>query len=181
MKRVVSRVYFNQDICFNNGTVQFRNGVADISDEIFDEIVERKFPNIFEEGKAPEYRTKFEEKLIDETNESNQELLNEIQRLKNIIESQKIELIKKDDEIKSWKKAVEDLNSKKEDIDSEGKEGQEIKITESDQKELIEDLRNMKKEELIETAKSEVGGSFNDEDIKGKTKEEIINLILSKI
>ena len=39
----------------------------------------------------------------------------------------------------------------------------------------------MKKDELISVAKSEDGGQYTDEDLEGKTKDEIIIMILSKI
>ena len=109
MVKVRSRVYSSQKIKLNGGVIHFINGNADISEELYQELVDRKLPNIYKEGDEPEYKTSLESKLRQEVSEGNEEFKNEINRLKNIIESQKVELDKKDEEIKSWKKAVEDL------------------------------------------------------------------------
>ena len=48
--KVKSRVYSNQSLKFGKGVVKFVNGEAEVSEELYQEIVDRKFPNIFKEG-----------------------------------------------------------------------------------------------------------------------------------
>ena len=109
MITVKSRVYFNQALKFGEETISFKNGVAQISDELWNEILESKFPNIYKSGEEPEYRTKLEEKLRSEVKEGNQEFIDEINRLKRVIEGLKADCNRKDNEIAAWKKCVEDL------------------------------------------------------------------------
>ena len=97
--KVKSRVYSNQSLKFGKGVVKFVNGEAEVSEELYQEIVDRKFPNIFKEGEEPEYRTKFEEQLRKDVKDGNKEFEDEIKRLKNIIEAQKSEINRKDGEI----------------------------------------------------------------------------------
>lgn len=95
MVTIKSRVYSQHTLKFKNGTVKFCNGVATVSDELYQEIVDSQFPNIYKEGEEPEYKTKMEEQLRTEIKKDNEEYENEIRRLKNVIESQEIELSKK--------------------------------------------------------------------------------------
>lgn len=178
--KVKSRIYSNQILKFNVGIIKFQNGNAEISEELWKEICDRNFPGIFKEGDEPEYKTRLEEKLRGEIQEGNKEFEAEINRLKGIIETQKQTIAQKDKEIENWKAVVEELKSnsnagasKEDDVVKENPS------TEVDD-ELLKDLKSMKKDELIEVAKSEDGGSYSDEDLNGKTKEDIINMILSK-
>lgn len=57
---------------------------------------------------------------------------------------------------------------------------QEASIKEEEDDEVKTALKKMKVDELKELAMTEDGGSFKEEDLKGKKKEEIIDMILSK-
>lgn len=174
MVTIKSRVYSQHTLKFKNGTVKFHNGIATVSDELYQEIVDGQFPNIYKEGEEPEYKTKMEEQLRTEIKKDNEEYENEIRRLKNVIESQEIELSKKDGEIESWKKLVEELKAgKAEPVKTETKE-------EIEDDNLLADLKATKVEDLKALAMSEEGGSYSEEDLKGKRKDEIIEMILSK-
>lgn len=171
---IKSRVYSQHTLKFKNGIVKFHNGIATVSDELYQEIVDGQFPNIYKEGEEPEYKTKMEEQLRTEIKKDNEEYENEIRRLKNVIESQEIELSKKDSEIESWKKLVEELKvGKTEPVKTETKE-------ETEDDNLLADLKATKVDDLKALAMSEEGGSYSEEDLKGKRKDEIIEMILSK-
>lgn len=187
--KVKSRVYSNQSLKFGKGVVKFVNGEAEVSEELYQEIVDRKFPNIFKEGEEPEYRTKFEEQLRKDVKDGNKEFEDEIKRLKNIVEAQKSEINRKDGEIVSWKKVVEDLKHEIEvfkltlNKSSEKTETKvEEKTAESEEiSEIRKDLEGMKVAELKALAMEEDYGNFEEADLKDKKKEEIINMILSKV
>lgn len=187
MVKVRSRVYSSQKIKLNGGVIHFINGNADISEKLYQEIVDRKLPNIYKEGDEPEYKTSLESKLRQEVSEGNEEFKNEINRLKNIIESQKVELAKKDEEIKSWKKAVEDLQkgipSSKEEKKEDDKEIETEKAEKGDEDiddELFNELNTLTVKQLIEMGMTEEGGGFEEKDLKNKKKDEIIKMIMSK-
>jgi hypothetical protein len=186
MVKVRSRVYSSQKIKLNGGVIHFINGNADISEELYQELVDRKLPNIYKEGNEPEYKTSLESKLRQEVSEGNEEFKNEINRLKNIIESQKVELDKKDEEIKSWKKAVEDLQKGISPSKEEKKDDKEIeteKVEKGDEDiddELFNELNTLTVKQLIEMGMTEEGGGFEEKDLKNKKKDEIIKMIMSK-
>lgn len=186
MVKVRSRVYSSQKIKLNGGVIHFINGNADISEELYRELVDRKLPNIYKEGDEPEYKTSLESKLRQEVSEGNEEFKNEINRLKNIIESQKVELDKKDEEIKSWKKAVEDLQKGISPSKEEKKDDKEIeteKVEKGDEDiddELFNELNTLTVKQLIEMGMTEEGGGFEEKDLKNKKKDEIIKMIMSK-
>lgn len=178
MVRVRSRVYTSHKIALNNGVIEFHSGVAEISEELWNEIVERKFPNIYKEGEEPEYKTPLETQLRKEVNEGNKEFEEEIKRLKNIVEAQKIELAEKDKEIASWKKAVENLQ--KGNTENPKDTAEEVAKEKSVDEELFKELSSLTVKELIEMGTTEVGGGFNKEDLNNKKKDEIIEMIMSK-
>lgn len=187
MEKVIlkSRVYNNHKIMLNGGPVQFVGGRAEVSEELYQEIVRRELPDIYKEGEEPEYRTRIEDKLRSEVKEGNKEFEEEINRLKNIVEVQKTEIAKKNEEIAMWKKCVEDLKTgNKETVapaDPEPEtEQEEPSIKQEEDNEVKSALKKMKVDELKELAMTEDGGSFKEEELKGKKKEEIIDMILSK-
>lgn len=185
MEKVIlkSRVYNNHRIVLNGGPVQFVNGRAEVSEELYQEIVSRKLPDIYKEGEEPEFKTRLEEKLRSEVKEGNKEYEEEIKRLKNIVEAQKVEISKKEKEIEVWKKCVEDLkagNKETQEVVPEPEAKQEVSIKEEEDDEVKTALKKMKVDELKELAMTEDGGSFKEEDLKGKKREEIIDMILSK-
>lgn len=185
MEKVIlkSRVYNNHRIALNGGPVQFVNGRAEVSEELYQEIVSRKLPDIYKEGEEPKFKTRLEEKLRSEVKEGNKEYEEEIKRLKNIVEAQKVEISKKEKEIEVWKKCVEDLkagNKETQAVVPELETKQEVSIKEEEDDEVKTALKKMKVDELKEFAMTEDGGSFKEEDLKGKKKEEIIDMILSK-
>ena len=187
MEKVIlkSRVYNNHKIMLNGGPVQFVGGRAEVSEELYQEIVSRELPDIYKEGEEPEYRTRIEDKLRSEVKEGNKEFEEEINRLKNIVEVQKTEIAKKNEEITMWKKCVEDLKAgNKETVapaDPEPEtEQEEPSIKQEEDDEVKSALKKMKVDELKELAMTEDGGSFKEEELKGKKKEEIIDMILSK-
>lgn len=186
MEKVIlkSRVYNNHRIMLNGGPVQFVGGRAEVSEELYQEIVSREIPDIYKEGEEPEYKTRLEEKLRSEVKEGNQEFEEEIKRLKNIIEAQKVEISRKEKEVEMWKKCVEELKAGKQEMVStpepETKPEEETPIKQEEDDEVKTALKKMKVDELKELAMTEDGGSFKEEDLKGKKKEEIIDMILSK-
>lgn len=185
MEKVIlkSRVYNNHRIVLNGGPVQFVNGRAEVSEELYQEIVSRKLLDIYKEGEEPEFKTRLEEKLRSEVKEGNKEYEEEIKRLKNIVEAQKVEISKKEKEIEVWKKCVEDLKAGNKETQAAAPEPetkQEVSIKEEEDDEVKTALKKMKVDELKELAMTEDGGSFKEEDLKGKKKEEIIDMILSK-
>lgn len=187
MEKVIlkSRVYNNHRIVLNGGPVQFVNGRAEVSEELYQEIVSRKLPDIYKEGEEPEFKTRLEEKLRSEVKEGNKEYEEEIKRLKNIVEAQKVEISKKEKEIEVWKKCVEDLKTGNKETQAaapepETKPEEEAPIKQEEDDEVKTALKKMKVDELKELAMTEDGGSFKEEDLKGKKKEEIIDMILSK-
>lgn len=185
MEKVIlkSRVYNNHRIVLNGGPVQFVNGRAEVSEELYQEIVRRKLPDIYKEGEEPKFKTRLEEKLRSEVKEGNKEYEEEIKRLKNIVEAQKVEISKKEKEIEVWKKCVEDLKAGNKETQAAAPEPetkQEASIKEEEDDEVKTALKKMKVDELKELAMTEDGGSFKEEDLKGKKKEEIIDMILSK-
>jgi hypothetical protein len=187
MEKVIlkSRVYNNHRIVLNGGPVQFVNGRAEVSEELYQEIVSRKLPDIYKEGEEPEFKTRLEEKLRSEVKEGNKEYEEEIKRLKNIVEAQKVEISKKEKEIEVWKKCVEDLKAGNKETQAvapepETKPEEETPIKQEEDDEVKTALKKMKVDELKELAMTEDGGSFKEEDLKGKKKEEIIDMILSK-
>lgn len=187
MEKVIlkSRVYNNHRIVLNGGPVQFVNGRAEVSEELYQEIVSRKLPDIYKEGEEPEFKTRLEEKLRSEVKEGNKEYEEEIKRLKNIVEAQKVEISKKEKEIEVWKKCVEDLKAGNKETQAaapepETKPEEETLIKQEEDDEVKTALKKMKVDELKELAMTEDGGSFKEEDLKGKKKEEIIDMILSK-
>lgn len=186
MVKVRSRVYSSQKIKLNGGVIHFINGNADISEELYQELVDRKLPNIYKEGDEPEYKTSLESKLRQEVSEGNEEFKNEINRLKNIIESQKVELDKKDEEIKSWKKAVEGLQKGISPSKEEKKDDKEIETEKAEKgdedidDELFNELNTLTVKQLIEMGMTEEGGGFEEKDLKNKKKDEIIKMIMSK-
>lgn len=184
MEKVIlkSRVYNNHRIVLNGGPVQFVNGRAEVSEELYQEIVSRKLPDIYKEGEEPEFKTRLEEKLRSEVKEGNKEYEEEIKRLKNIVEAQKVEISKKEKEVEMWKKCVEELKAGKQEMVAtpEPETKQEVSIKEEEDDEVKTALKKMKVDELKELAMTEDGGSFKEEDLKGKKKEEIIDMILSK-
>ena len=185
MEKIIlkSRVYNNHRIVLNGGPVQFVGGRAEVSEELYQEIVSRKLPDIYKEGEEPEYKTRLEEKLRSEVKEGNKEYEEEIKRLKNIVEAQKVEISKKEKEIEVWKKCVEDLkagNKETQAVAPEPETKQEEASIKEEDDEVKTALKKMKVDELKELAMTEDGGSFKEEDLKGKKKEEIIDMILSK-
>lgn len=178
--KVKSRIYVNHRLVFSNGVIQFQNGIAEIDEKLWKEICDKKFPNIYKEGDEPEYKTKFEDSIRSEVKENYKEYEDEIVRLKGIIETQKITIDQKDKEISNWKAVVEEMKNTKKGSEEKPKV-EEIKEDQNIDSELLKDLKSMKKDELISVAKSEDGGQYTDEDLEGKTKDEIIIMILSKI
>lgn len=178
--KVKSRIYVNHRLVFSNGVIQFQNGIAEIDEKLWKEICDKKFSNIYKEGDEPEYKTKFEDSIRSEVKENYKEYEDEIVRLKGIIEAQKITIDQKDKEISNWKAVVEEMKNTKKGSEEKPKV-EEIKEDQNIDSELLKDLKSMKKDELISVAKSEDGGQYTDEDLEGKTKDEIITMILSKI
>ena len=107
--KVVSRIYSNQKLAIFGEVIEFKNGVAEISNDLFKKIVESKFPNIFKEGEAPQQKNA-DQIDTDKTIEVLKEEYNsEIDRLKNIITTKDKQIKDLKDEVKTWKKAVENL------------------------------------------------------------------------
>lgn len=178
--KVKSRIYVNHRLVFSNGVIQFQNGIAEIDEKLWKEICDKKFPNIYKEGDEPEYKTKFEDSIRSEVKENYKEYEDEIVRLKGIIEAQKTTIDQKDKEISNWKAVVEEMKNLKKGSEEKPKV-EETKEDQNIDSELLKDLKSMKKDELISVAKSDDGGQYTDEDLEGKTKDEIIIMILSKI
>jgi hypothetical protein len=178
--KVVSRIYSNQKLAIFGEVIEFKNGIAEISNDLFKKIVESKFPNIFKEGEAPQQKNA-DQIDTDKTIEVLKEEYNsEIDRLKNIITTKDKQIKDLKDEVKTWKKAVENL---KKQIPAVVKEvpSNEKKLEENvDEKVETDDIRTtLEKMPFEELKKLAIEEGLPEKDIeKTKDAESVISMLM---
>ena len=185
--RIESKVYSNQKFMFGNELVKFTGRKAEVSKETWEAMQASKYPGVFLEGKMPAANTKLEIELTDDIKRYKQEMEAEVSRLKNIIETQSIEIGKAKKEALDWRNLCAELQkgAKMPEIKDEKSDngkvdknstptGGEISVED----ELRKELKAMKVDELKTVALETEG--IGPSDIEGKKKDEIIDLLVTK-
>ena len=186
MRVIETPKYKNQEILFGDKKVKFDlNGRAQVEDEVADFILSSGYANVYEEGKVPRKKTKFEEAL-EQTNDENSKLYQaEVERLNSVIDGYKKKIEKLEQEIQSWKDVVNELQNAKEtkttlETTTGTTETVEVEKESAEAEESIDDyikeLRGKKKDELVEIAQSL--GITIDPMMK---KEDMISTIISNV
>lgn len=186
MRVIETPKYKNQEILFGDKKVKFDlNGRAQVEDEVADFILSSGYANVYEEGKVPRKKTKFEEAL-EQTNDENSKLYQaEVERLNSVIDGYKKKIEKLEQEIQSWKDVVNELQTTKETkttletttgtIETVEVEKESVEAEESTDN-YIKELRGKKKDELVEIAQNL--GITIDPMMK---KEDMISTIISNV
>lgn len=187
MRVIETPKYKNQEILFGDKKVKFDlNGRAQVEDEVADFILSSGYANVYEEGKVPRKKTKFEE-VLEQTNDENSKLYQaEVERLNSVIDGYKKKIEKLEQEIQSWKDVVNELQTAKKEFETAPKttidstesikiEKESVEVEESID-DYIKELRGKKKDELVEIAQSL--GITIDPMMK---KEDMISTIISNV
>lgn len=181
--KVLSKVYSNHKIRFGQEIIEFKNGVVEVSEDVYNAIVKSKFPNVYSEKEGIPVEKNFTEvdanKILSEAKE---DFESEIARLKNIIKTKDDNIKQLKEENKTWKKEVEKLKA--------GKVADEPKATKTaatktkkEQEEaneiekLKEDLEKMSLEELKSLAIDE--GMEESDVVKFEEKSGMIDALIS--
>lgn len=181
--KIISPVYVNQAIKFNDFVIEFKNGSAEVSDELFFEIKRSGFPNIYEEGQNPGIKTKSAADFDKTIKELNTEYMEEIDRLKrvNAAKTQENKELKQQlENLKvSYAKDMQDLQRKLTQPAVQAEPIQQIDspvISEED--EVRKDLEAMKVVDLQKIAADQEGVDV--ESFKKLTKKELVDRIMGK-
>lgn len=176
--KVLSKVYSNHKIRFGQEIIEFKNGVAEVSEDVYNAIVKSKFPNVYSEKEGIPVEKNFTEadanKILSEAKE---DFESEIARLKNIIKTKDDNIKQLKEENKTWKKEVEKLKA--------GKVADEPKATKTKKEQeeaneiekLKEDLEKMSLEELKSLAIDE--GMEESDVVKFEEKSGMIDALIS--
>lgn len=184
--KIVSPVYVNMDLKFGESTISFKNGSAEVSEEVFAEIQSSGFPNIYAEGKNPGVKTKDRENFDKTLDELNKEYMAEIDRLKstNAAKVQEIKELKQQlENLKAaYDKDVKELQSKllsKVETPSPVVAPAEIKVPAqtTEEQEVRKDLESMK---LLDLQKIATDQGIEESLSKKLTKKELIDQIMGK-
>lgn len=195
MKLINSKIG-SQKINVNGKIISFVNGVAEVEDAFGAEILELGFPDMYELGKQPVYETPKELQMKTDFAEKEQWYMGECARLKNIAKSRKERIDELEAEIATWKAEyqkehdarialVESLSGSGQ-IQVEAAQEQapaapENEEAESEQgeapteEEIREELKDMKKDDLIKVA---VESGLDEAEMKELKKAEIIDKIV---
>lgn len=176
--KVLSKVYSNHKIRFGQEIIEFKNGVAEVSEDVYNAIVKSKFPNVYSEKEGIPVEKNFTEadanKILSEAKE---DFESEIARLKNIIKTKDDNIKQLKEENKTWKKEVEKLKVGKVADESKAtktkKEQEEVNEIEK----LKEDLEKMSLEELKSLAIDE--GMEESDVVKFEEKSGMIDALIS--
>lgn len=184
MTVIESPKYRNTTIRFRSYDISFNGeGKATVDEHVANAIFESKFPNIYEEGKVPRKKTKFEEALEQSSDENAKAYQAEVARLNSIIDTYKKNEQKLKEEIAAWKKVVDDLqkapNTTTQEptatATEEEKEAVEEVVEEKPaEDELLVELRAKKKDELLDIA-----NSLGIETSASMKKDDLISIIMS--
>lgn len=187
MTVIESPKYRNTTIRFRSYDISFNGeGKATVDEHVANAIFESKFPNIYEEGKVPRKKTKFEEALEQSNDENTKAYQAEVARLNSIIDTYKKNEQKLKEEIAAWKKVVEDLQKAPNTTIQEPAATaieEEVAVTEEKvgvieekpaEDELLVELRAKKKDELLDIA-----NSLGIETSASMKKDDLISIIMS--
>lgn len=180
MIKVYSREYSNTPIRFGSDLVVFKNGEAEVSEDLYKKVKEMNFP-IYTKEDMPEYKTPNQIDADVTIEEMKKEYLAEIDRLNNIIKAKDQKIEQLNIEVKTWKdeyeKTMKVETSEQTKKTSKNKENTTENLS-NELKEVKEDLEKMSFAELKELA--------TEESIKGvdkfteeTQKADLINLIIS--
>lgn len=185
-----------QTINISGHLVKFVNSIAEVDDALGAEILELGLPDLYENGKQPVYETPKEIRMKTDFAEKEQWYMGECERLKNIAEARKEKINELEAEVALWKSefqkehdariALAESLSGSERPQVEGTQEQapaapENEEMEGDQneapteEELREELKDMKKDELIKVA---VESGLDEAEMKELKKAEIIDKIV---
>lgn len=180
MTVIESPKYRNTTIRFRSYDISFNGeGKATVDEHVANAIFESKFPNIYEEGKVPRKKTKFEEALEQSNDENAKAYQAEVARLNSIIDTYKKNEQKLKEEIVAWKKVVDDLQKAPNTTIQEPTATpieEEVEVTEEKtaEDELLVELRAKKKDELLDIA-----NSLGIETSASIKKDDLISIIMS--
>ena len=188
MTVIESPKYKNTTIRFRSYDISFNGeGKATVDEHVANAIFESKFPNIYEEGKVPRKKTKFEEALEQSNDENAKAYQTEVARLNSIIDTYKKNEQKLKEEIAAWKKVVDDLQKAPNTtiqeptatpIEEEKGVVEEVVGETVEEKpaedELLVELRAKKKDELLDIA-----NSLGIETSASMKKDDLISIIMS--
>lgn len=190
MTVIESPKYRNTTIRFRSYDISFNGeGKATVDEHVANAIFEAKFPNIYEEGKVPRKKTKFEEALEQSNDENAKAYQAEVARLNSIIDTYKKNEQKLKEEIAAWKKVVDDLQkapgtatqepavtaTEEETVTEERGVAEEVVVEEKPvEDELLVELRAKKKDELLDIA-----NSLGIETSASIKKDDLISIIMS--
>ena len=195
MKLINSKIG-SQKINVNGKIISFVNGVAEVEDAFGAEILELGFPDMYELGKQPAYETPKELQMKTDFAEKEQWYMGECARLKNIAKSRKERIDELEAEIATWKAeyqkehdarialveglsgsgqiqveaAQEQTPTAPENEEAEGEQGEA-----PTEEEIREELKDMKKDDLIKVA---VESGLDEAEMKELKKTEIIDKIV---
>lgn len=199
--KVVSPIYQNMNLKFNGKMIAFKNGQAEISEELYDEIVKSGFPNIFQEGANPKVKTEERKEYDNALQALNEEYMLEIDRLKGIVETKNQEISEWKEQVRVWKELYKTdteklkaqlskvqvntvipqespvVNEPAKEIKNE-EASESAEILEDEEKAVRADLEAMKLTELQTLALKE--GVEEDKVKKAGSKKNLIDLIMGK-
>lgn len=173
--KLVSKNYSNVKLKVFDTVIEFKNGKAEVSDEVGKMLLEAKFEDIFEEGKEPKVLSKTEEDFDKDIKKLNEEYLHEIDGLKATIKHREEQIEELKVQVDMWKAEYNKLveNKKKEAIRAEeAPSTSKAEETNDEIDSLRKELQKMKVDEL-KTLATEEGI-----DIKDLRKDELIDAII---
>lgn len=176
--KVLSKVYSNHKIRFGQEIIEFKNGVAEVSEDVYNAIVKSKFPNVYSEKEGIPVEKNFTEadanKILSEAKE---DFESEIARLKNIIKTKDDNIKQLKEENKTWKKEVEKLKVGKVADESKATKTKKEQEEANEIEKLKEDLEKMSLEELKSLAIDE--GMEESDVVKFEEKSGMIDALIS--
>lgn len=196
--KLKSSIYLNTSLNFGGTIIEFKGGRAEVSEEVYEEIIRSKFPNIYSEDTPVNIASKGQEDFNKDLDTVSKEYMVEIDRLKGIINFKNQEIAEAKNQAEIWKNAynkdVAALKARLENVSSEEKvvanpepkkEADSLKENPSSEdlkKEadsLKEELKKLKVAELRTMAVSEC--KISEEEVsKATNKEALIDLIIGK-
>lgn len=175
---------------FGKEVIEFKNGKAEVTEEVFTAIIKSGFPNIFQEGKLPGVKSSERKDYDSALKDVNEEYMIEIDRLKGIIANKNQEISEIKAQVNVWKdlynKDVPALKAQLAKVQvnpstvKEDPKPEETKPSmEDDEAAVRADLEAMKLTELQSLALKE--GLEESKVKKAGTKKVLIDLIMGKI
>lgn len=202
-----NRKAVNQTVMLNGKPVKFVGCKAEVSDEFGVEVLKLGIPDIYEDGKQPNFETPKEVRMKSEFRDREDFYLREIQKYKNMVESYKTQLKTSQADAALWKAEYAKEHELRMQLLEAGKDAPEVQVpaapempatdpkpeengvtteeapaegevnVEAEVEELRKDLSSMKKDELIAFGQE---SGLDMTTVEGLTKKEIIEYILSE-